>query len=519
MAGEKIEKARKAALTAVDSLKRDSRLALITFTRGCSVQNYGFTSKGRIIKEIESASASGSTPIGTSLRAAYDLLIQNSTSDQRFVLLFTDGEETCGNNPCEVVKQFKSKATIPIYTVGYIVNEKAEEQLKCIAKVSDGEYFRAPSEEEISDAINEATSRVIGSKCTNDSDCGDAYVCVNHHCAPPVLQLLFLPVNWDLSEAEFRLLPAIADAIDRLEPQAPIRARLRGLQKYCWSHNIYILRTTLPVLEGLARAGIPAVVLKGGGVIARTPEAIRRRSIRDLDLLVRTADVPAAVAVLLAEGFRPVTGRIPGRSRAKAFDKAGPANPHAPERIEIDLHHRALHLGHRGRFDDDLVDRSLPADLLGRPVRVLAAVDEALVAIGQALQGDANPGHFWIGDALAALRSPGFDAAAFWERARLRRFDTHAAVVLAWLDQQFGLPPGILAARPPARGWLARRLDQAELRAMARPPRERGLLDRIVLRLAEGRRGGWRRSVIPARKKRSWICAIGCWRRAKASWR
>lgn len=296
-----------------------------------------------------------------------------------------------------------------------------------------------------------------------------------------------------LSEAEFRLLPAIADAIDRLEPQAPIRARLRGLQKYCWSHNIHILRTTLPVLEGLARAGIPTVVLKGGGVIARTPEAIRRRSIRDLDLLVRTADVPAAVAVLLAEGFRPVTGRIPGRSRAKAFDKAGPANPHAPERIEIDLHHRALHLGHRGRFDDDLVDRSLPAELLGRPVRVLAAVDEALVAIGQALQGDANPSHFWIGDALAALRSPGFDAAAFWERARLRRFDTHAAVVLAWLDQQFGLPPGILAARPPARGWLARRFDQAELRAMARPPRERGLLDRIVLRLAEGRRGGWRR--------------------------
>jgi hypothetical protein len=300
-----------------------------------------------------------------------------------------------------------------------------------------------------------------------------------------------------LSEAEFRLLPAVADAIDRLEPQAPIRARLRGLQKYCWSYNIHILRTALPVLEGLARAGIPAVVLKGGGVIARTPEAIRRRGIRDLDLLVRTADVPAAVAVLLAEGFRPVTGRIPGRSRAKAFDKPGPVNPHAPERIEIDLHHRALHLGHRGRFDDDLVDRSLPADLLGRPVRVLSAVDEALVAIGQALQGDANPSHFWIGDALAALRSPGFDAVEFWARARQRQFDTHAAAVLAWLDRQFGLPPAILATRPPARGWLARRIDHAELRAMARPPRKRGLLDRMLLRLAEVRRGGWRRPVPP----------------------
>jgi hypothetical protein len=296
-----------------------------------------------------------------------------------------------------------------------------------------------------------------------------------------------------LGEAEFRLLPAIAEAIDRLEPEAPIRARLRGLQKYCWSNNIHILRTALPVVEGLARAGIPAVALKGGGVIARMPLAIRRRSIRDLDLLVRTADVPGAVAVLLAEGFRPVTGRIPGRLRAKAFDKPGPANPHAPERIEIDLHHRAMHVARYSTLDDDLVARSLPGELLGRPVRVLAPVDEALVAIGQAVQWDSGPSHLWIGDALAALRAPDFDADEFWARARARRFDTHAALVVAWLARQFGLPPAVLAARPPARRWLALRLDHAELRAMARPHAARGLPGQAALRLAEALRGGWRR--------------------------
>jgi hypothetical protein len=300
-----------------------------------------------------------------------------------------------------------------------------------------------------------------------------------------------------LSEPEFRLLPAIADAVARLEPEAPIRARLLGLQKYCWSHNIHILRTALPVVEGLARAGIPAVALKGGGVIARSPGAIRRRPVRDLDLLVRTADVPGAVAVLLAEGFRPVTGRIPGRSRAKAFDKPAPANPHAPERIEIDLHHRALHVARDSPLDDDLVARSLPAELLGRPVRVLAPVDEALVAIGQAVQWDVNPSHPWIGDALAALRSPGFDAAEFWARARARRFDSHAGEVLAWLDRRFGLPPDLLRARLAApRGpllWLYR----AELRAMARPPPARGVAERAALRAGEMLRGGWRRPAPP----------------------
>ncbi|MCX7685545.1 MAG: nucleotidyltransferase family protein [Acetobacteraceae bacterium] len=300
-----------------------------------------------------------------------------------------------------------------------------------------------------------------------------------------------------LSGPEFRLLPALAEAIDRLEPEATIRARLRGLQKYCWSHNIHILRTALPVVEGLARAGIPAVALKGGGVIARTPSAIRRRGIRDLDLLVRTGDVPAAVQVLLAEGFRPVTGRIPGRLRAKAFDKPGPANPHAPERIEIDLHHRAMHAGRYGRFDDDLVARSLPGELLGRPIRVLAPVDEALVAIGQALQWDTNPSHPWIGDALSALRAPGFDAAEFWARARARRFDTHAAAVLEWLDRCFGLPPAVLLARPPPRRGPALWLDRAELRAMARPPRARGLPERAALWLAEALRGGWRKPSPP----------------------
>jgi hypothetical protein len=302
-----------------------------------------------------------------------------------------------------------------------------------------------------------------------------------------------------LSEPEFRLLPAIADAIDRLEPEAPIRARLLGLQKYCWSNNIHILRTALPVVAGLARAGIPAVALKGGGVIARTPLAIRRRSIRDLDLLVRTADVPGAVAVLLAEGFRPVTGRIPGQLRAKAFDKLGPANPHAPDRIEIDLHHRAMHVARYSTLDDDLVGRSLPGELLGRPVRVLAPVDEALVAIGQAVQWDTNPSHVWIGDALAALRSPGFDASEFWHRAQARRFDTHAACVLSWLDRQFGLPQDVVAARPAPRRGLALRLDRAELEAMARAPDARGLLDRAALRIAEALRGGWRRPAPPFR--------------------
>ncbi|MCS6931141.1 MAG: glycosyltransferase [Acetobacteraceae bacterium] len=208
---------------------------------------------------------------------------------------------------------------------------------------------------------------------------------------------------------------------------------------------------------------------------------------------------PLAPRVLAGPGRGPAAATNLGvRAASAGWIAALDADDLAPpERIEIDLHHRAMHAGRYGRFDDDLVARSLPGELLGRPIRVLAPVDEALVAIGQALQWDTNPSHPWIGDALSALRAPGFDAAEFWARARARRFDTHAAAVLEWLDRRFGLPPAVLPARPPPRRGPALWLDRAELRAMARPPRARGVPDRAALWLAEALRGGWRKPSPP----------------------
>lgn len=296
----------------------------------------------------------------------------------------------------------------------------------------------------------------------------------------------------ELSQAEFRIVPALSPRIGLLEPDSPYAARLKSLQKYCWSNNIHILKTAIPVLDELNEASIEFAVLKGGGILAADNQAIRRRIISDLDLLVRTGDVPAATEILLSAGWRPVTGRIPGRIRAQPFDKIGPTSPHAPTRIEIDLHHRAIHFGRYSTADNDLLDRSRPGLLLGRPVRYLCAVDRALVSISQAIMHDKQPTYIWVGDAVEAIRSPDFDLDEFIERARRRRFSHQAVEVLHRLGFLFGLPEFDLPERRPRHSSrIGRKLYELETRAVAKPRSQRSFIDNAARMIAEAARFEW----------------------------
>lgn len=290
----------------------------------------------------------------------------------------------------------------------------------------------------------------------------------------------------ELPDAHFCLLGELAGVIDRLAPEYPHLTRVRGIQKYIWSNNIHILRTALPALDEFTAASIPFVVLKGAGVIAGSQVALQRRFIRDLDLLVLTEDLPRAANLLMENGWRPVYGRIPGRIRAQPFDHSAPVNPHAPKRVEIDLHHRVLHFGRTSDFDDVMMNRSRPGVLLGRKVRVLSVVDHALQTLCHAFRQGLQPSYGWVVDAVRVLRTPDFDWDDFFHQVERRRICWHMYSVLTYLSAAFALPvPSLDHLALSQRFPWERSLHEAEICAVARNRLQRGITGKAVMFAAE----------------------------------
>lgn len=293
----------------------------------------------------------------------------------------------------------------------------------------------------------------------------------------------------DIPPAHFRQMGELAAVIDTLAPDYRYRARLMGLKKYVWSNNIHVLRLCLPGLDRLTAAGVPALLLKGGGVIASRPDALHRRFIRDLDIMVHEADVPRAAEALFYDGWRASSGRIPGNVRAQSFDKLIVNNPHGQNRAEIDLHRSALHFGRYGYFDETMWNDADDGNLMGRPVRFPNATNRALIAAMHGLIYDADSTFMWVVDAVRALRDPAFSWPAFLHEVERRKLDQHALRVLDYLQNTFDVGFDEAQRRhlkSPALGFLF----AAELKAIATSRAQRGVPGRLAMAMAEFARSG-----------------------------
>ena len=110
-------------------------------------------------QEINAVTALGYTPISDTVeQAARDL----PAGDLNSIILISDGEETCGGDPCALAEALKaSDASVTIHVVGYAVEEVAREQLECIARVSGGTYHDAQDAASLLQALEEAMAATV----------------------------------------------------------------------------------------------------------------------------------------------------------------------------------------------------------------------------------------------------------------------------------------------------------------------------------------------------------------------
>jgi Ca-activated chloride channel family protein len=112
---------------------------------------------GALRSALGKARPLGNTPIAYSLReAAKDL----PSEGPRTIVLVSDGEESCGGDPCEVARDLsKQGLDLHVDVVGFQVDDKARNQLTCIAQAGRGTFYDAPNADALVSQLSRLSAR------------------------------------------------------------------------------------------------------------------------------------------------------------------------------------------------------------------------------------------------------------------------------------------------------------------------------------------------------------------------
>jgi Ca-activated chloride channel homolog len=173
--GTRMDAAKRAVTALVNELPADARLGMQVYgtgtgssdaekAAGCrdikTVQPVGEVDKEALTARVEAINPRGYTPVGGALRAAADALPADT---EGAVVLVSDGEDTCAPPPpCEVAAELAERGVdVQVHAVGFQVDGKARQQLRCIANTTGGTYTDASDSGELEERLPQVSERAL----------------------------------------------------------------------------------------------------------------------------------------------------------------------------------------------------------------------------------------------------------------------------------------------------------------------------------------------------------------------
>lgn len=108
-----------------------------------------------ILQFADQMRPAGRTPLTQSVAVALDALKDSSRSAE--IVVLTDGEDTCGGDPCDLARRIKAEAPgVRVHVVGFRLpsyNETAGAQ--CLATETGGLFVTAETTAELTDALRQ----------------------------------------------------------------------------------------------------------------------------------------------------------------------------------------------------------------------------------------------------------------------------------------------------------------------------------------------------------------------------
>jgi hypothetical protein len=232
---------------------------------------------------------------------------------------------------------------------------------------------------------------------------------------------------------------------------APVLARLRAAYIATGSRNALRQRDLVLVLNALAEAGTPSVLLKGAALVDTVYRNPALRPMVDVDLLVPRERVTAALAALARRGYRPNNAEVaPGALLAYENELAlfGPT----PQSTPIELHWSLLDSPYyQDRIDMDWYWRTArPHEVAGIATHVLCPEAQLLHLAAHWTLHHPGDALLWQHDIAAVIVHEGsqLDWSTLVAQARVQDFvlPLQAALRSATGDWQVPIDPAIRQA-------------------------------------------------------------------------
>lgn len=204
--------------------------------------------------------------------------------------------------------------------------------------------------------------------------------------------------------ASMRFVPLLLGRIKELGIVAEDAGRYRGIHRRAWVHSQRVFHRLRGVMDGLAAAGIPTLVLKGAALGPTVYGDTGLRPIGDADVLVPHRDAVRAIDWFVRQGWKAKPHKEPEilvryhlfHDHAWAFDAGGDDT--------IDLHWKLLHIGADPALDDRFWRHATGFRLLGSDVRTLSPTHHLFHACVHGVPFCTVPGMRWVADAVMILR-------------------------------------------------------------------------------------------------------------------
>ncbi|HEX5036638.1 MAG TPA: VWA domain-containing protein [bacterium] len=111
--------------------------------------------------KVDSIQPKGYTPIAYSLsQVAGDFGVEREA--EKVIILVSDGEETCGGDPVQAVKDLVAKGyKVKVNAVGFNVDAKTQAQLQAIAQAGGGQYYDARDGASLGTSLQKITQEAL----------------------------------------------------------------------------------------------------------------------------------------------------------------------------------------------------------------------------------------------------------------------------------------------------------------------------------------------------------------------
>ncbi len=134
----------------------------MTFRSGCSRPNleflgrYGPGDRGRLINEIGSIETTDRTPLAGAITSLPQIIGQSSDPDKPInVILLSDGQDSCGGDPCAAARSLKRR--FPNVYISVISISTSSAAVRCVADETDGNFLESQDAGDISSLLRQAT--------------------------------------------------------------------------------------------------------------------------------------------------------------------------------------------------------------------------------------------------------------------------------------------------------------------------------------------------------------------------